>query len=174
MQDIAWNISLWLMLALAAAFIYVVMKSGEQGDAAAVQSSAGKIRSALFWVAIVAGVPITMITTTDLPYAAQSGKDTQIVKVIGSQFSWDISPMRIVAGKPVAFHVTAADATHGFAIYDESMTLLAQTQAMPEYDNVLKYTFEKAGTYKVLCLEYCGAGHHVMSEEITVVAAGGN
>ncbi len=171
MQEIAWDISLWLMLLLAAAFIYVAKKSGEEADAAEVQSGAAKVRSALFWIVLVAGVPITMMTLTDLPYAA-SDDSAQIVKVEGSQFNWDISPMQVVAGKPVAFHVTALDATHGFAIYDESMTLLAQTQAMPKYDNVLKYTFEKAGTYKILCLEYCGAGHHVMSEEITVVAGG--
>ena len=174
MQDLAWNISLWLMLLLATAFIYVVLKSGEKADAAEVQSGAGKIRTALFWILFIAGVPITMVTLTDLPYAAQSDSAAQIVKAEGSQFNWDIAPATIVAGKPVEFHVTAVDATHGFAVYDDSMTLLTQTQAMPEYTNILKYTFAKAGTYKVLCLEYCGSGHHVMSAEFTVVAAGGN
>lgn len=172
MQDIAWNISLWLMLVLAAAFIYVAMKSGEKAEAAEVQNSAGKIRSALFWILLIAGVPVAMVTLTDLPYAAQSDASAQIVKAEGSQFNWDISPTTIVAGEPVEFHVTAIDATHGFAVYDDSMTLLTQTQAMPEYTNILKYTFAKAGTYKILCLEYCGTGHHVMSEEITVVTGG--
>ena len=174
MQDLAWAISLWLMALLALAFVYVAVKSSDKADAAEVMSTAGKIRTALFWIILVAGVPITMVTLTDLPYAAQSDATAQIVKAEGSQFSWDISPTQIVAGQPVEFHVTAADATHGFAIYDDTMTLLTQTQAMPEYTNILKYTFSKAGTYKVLCLEYCGTGHHVMSEEITVVAAGGN
>lgn len=173
MQDLAWNISLWLMLSLAVAFIYVAMKSGDKAEASEVQNSAGKIRTALFWIAVVAGVPITMMTLVDLPYAAQSDATAQIVRAEGSQFYWDISPVKIVAGQPVEFHVTAADATHGFAVFDESMTLLTQTQAMPEYTNILKYTFAKAGTYKVLCLEYCGSGHHEMSAEITVVAAGG-
>ncbi len=173
MQDLAWNISLWLMLALAAAFIYVAMKSGDKAGAEEIQSSAGKIRTALFWVVVVAGVPITMMTLVDLPYAAQSDATAQIVRAEGSQFNWEISPEKIVAGQPVEFHVTAIDATHGFAVFDESMTLLTQTQAMPEYTNILKYTFAKAGTYKVLCLEYCGAGHHEMSAEINVIAAGG-
>ena len=174
MQDLAWAISLWLMSLLAIAFIFVAMKSGEKEDTAVVAGAVGKVRTALFWVLLIAGVPITMVTLADLPYAAQSDSAAQIVKAEGSQFNWDISPTTIVAGKPVEFHVTAVDATHGFAVYDETMTLLTQTQAMPEYTNILKYTFAKAGTYKVLCLEYCGSGHHVMSEEITVVAAGGN
>jgi len=173
MQELAWAISLWLMVLLAIAFIYVVMKSDDKADASAVQSGAGKIRTALFWVILIAGIPITMVTLADLPYAAKSDATAQIVKAEGSQFNWDISPEQIVAGKPVEFHVTAADATHGFAIFDEAGVLLTQTQAMPEYTNILKYTFSKAGTYKVLCLEYCGSGHHVMSAEITVVAAGG-
>lgn len=173
MQDLAWAISLWLMVLLALAFIYVVMKSGDKAEASAVAGTAGKIRSTLFWIILVAGVPVTMVTLTDLPYAAQSDTTAQIVKAEGSQFNWDISPVQIVAGKPVEFHVTAADATHGFAVFDADGTLLTQTQAMPEYTNILKYTFSKAGKYKVLCLEYCGSGHHVMEAEITVVAAGG-
>ena len=172
MQDLAWAISLWLIVLLTIAFVFVAMKSGDKADAAEIQSGAGKIRTALFWGALIAGVPITMMTLTDLPYAAQSDATAQIVKAEGSQFNWDISPEKIVAGKPVEFHVTAVDATHGFAVYDDSMTLLTQTQAMPEYTNILKYTFAKAGTYKVLCLEYCGSGHHLMSAEITVVAGG--
>lgn len=172
MQELAWAISLWLMILLALGFLFVIFKSGDKAEAAEIQGKAGKIRATLFWIALIAGVPITMFTLTDLPYAAQSDANVQIVNVEGSQFYWEIDNAPIVTGQPVEFHVRALDATHGFAIYDESMTLLAQTQAMPEYTNVLKYTFTKAGTYKVLCLEYCGVGHHEMSAEINVIAGG--
>lgn len=173
MQELAWAISLWLMILLALGFLFVIIKSGDKAEAAEIQGKAGKIRATLFWVALIAGVPITLVTLTDLPYAAQSKQaNVQVVDVEGSQFNWEIGNTPIVTGQPVEFHVRAVDATHGFAIYDESMTLLAQTQAMPEYTNVLKYTFTKAGTYKVLCLEYCGVGHHEMSTEINVVTGG--
>lgn len=173
MQELAWAISLWLMILLAIGFLFVIMKSGEKVEAAEIQGKAGKIRAALFWVILIAGVPVTMVTLADLPYAAQAERNVQIVNVEGSQFNWDIDNATINAGQPVEFHVKALDATHGFAVYDSSMRLLAQTQAMPEYTNVLKYTFSEAGTYKVLCLEYCGVGHHIMADEITVVEAGG-
>jgi len=172
MQELAWTISLWLITLLASAFLFVVIKATDKIETAEIQGKAGKIRASLFWTALVAGVPIAMVTLSDLPYAAQSRTNVQVVNVEGSQFNWDISNTPITAGQPVEFHVRAIDATHGFAIYDESMTLLAQTQAMPEYTNVLKYTFDKAGIYKVLCLEYCGVGHHEMSSEITVAAGG--
>jgi len=171
MQEIAWSVTLWLVLVLAAAFIYVVMKSGDKAEAAVVQGAAGKIRSVLFWVLLVAGVPVTMVTLADLPYAAATTEgESQVVDAVGSQWSWALSQSSVVSGRPVEFRVTAADASHGFAIYNSSMTLLAQTQAMPEYTNVLRYTFAEPGTYKVLCLEYCGVDHHNMMTEFTVVA----
>jgi cytochrome c oxidase subunit 2 len=59
---------------------------------------------------------------------------------------------------------------HGFALYDPDMRIVAQTQAMPGYTNVLRYTFREPGVYRVLCLEYCGVGHHEMTAEIKVSA----
>ena len=50
------------------------------------------------------------------------------------------------------------------------MRIVAQTQAMPGYVNVLRYTFKEPGTYQVLCLEYCGVEHHDMKTEINVAA----
>lgn len=68
----------------------------------------------------------------------------------------------------VEFHVTASDVNHDFAIYDENMTLVTQAQAMPGYVNVLRWKFDKPGEYTVLCLEYCGSGHALMSTSFTV------
>jgi len=33
---------------------------------------------------------------------------------------------------------------------------------------VLRYTFKEPGTYRVLCLEYCGVAHHEMTADIKV------
>jgi cytochrome c oxidase subunit II len=79
-----------------------------------------------------------------------------------------LSHNRVPIGQTVEFHVTSADINHGFALYDPEMHLVAQTQAMPGYTNKLNYTFSRAGTYKVLCLEYCGIAHHNMIAEIKV------
>jgi cytochrome c oxidase subunit 2 len=48
------------------------------------------------------------------------------------------------------------------------MRIVAQTQAMPGYTNILRYTFSQPGTYQVLCLEFCGLAHHDMKAEIAV------
>jgi cytochrome c oxidase subunit II len=76
-----------------------------------------------------------------------------------------------VVGKAVEFHVTGSDVNHGFGIYDPQLRLVAQTQAMPGYTNVLRHTFTKPGSYKILCLEYCGLAHHTMMAEFNVRAS---
>jgi cytochrome c oxidase subunit II len=50
------------------------------------------------------------------------------------------------------------------------MHIVAQVQAMPGYTNVLRYTFNEPGVFRVLCLEYCGAAHHEMNADINVAA----
>ncbi|MGM0904020.1 MAG: hypothetical protein ACQEXB_23310 [Bacillota bacterium] len=92
---------------------------------------------------------------------------------MGLQYNWEMSEESFTVGDKVEFNVTAKDVTHGFGLYDENLELVAQTQAMPEYENSVYYTFEKPGTYKILCLEYCSIGHHVMVKEIVVKPEGG-
>ena len=122
---------------------------------------------------ILVCVPVVGLSLTDLPYTASRDRlaGAQVVHVTGHQWRWEISPTRVVAGAPVEFRVTGADVNHGFGIYDARLRLLAQTQAMPGYTNVLYHSFEAPGVYRILCLEYCGLVHHGMVAELLVVAA---
>ena len=70
----------------------------------------------------------------------------------------------------VRFDVTSADVNHGFGIYTREGRLVAQTQAMPGYVNRLRLQFDRPGTYRVMCLEFCGLSHHVMTGVIEVTA----
>ena len=84
---------------------------------------------------------------------------------------WEISPNQAKAGTPVEFNVTSEDVNHGFALYAPDDRIVTQTQAMPGFTNRLRHTFTKPGTYRILCLEYCGLAHHNMVSEFEVVAA---
>ncbi|MGH8123286.1 MAG: cytochrome oxidase, partial [Rudaea sp.] len=97
----------------------------------------------------------------------------QVVNVRGQQWSWQIEPSTVSAGSPVEFRVTSKDVNHGFAIYAPDGLIVTQTQAMPGFTNKIVHTFTQPGTYKVMCLEYCGLGHAPMTSEFTVVAASG-
>ncbi len=67
------------------------------------------------------------------------------------------------------FSMKTTDTTHGFGLYSPDGVLLGQNQIVPGYDNYYYFQFEKPGIYKVLCMEYCGAGHQVMVSYIQVV-----
>lgn len=172
-QEQAWIITLVLMALIIAPFLIVARQASVQEEYAAIQQKAGKIRGFLFWGLVFFFTPVIVYSLTDLPYSATAGEKIEAVKVnaVGHQWYWEIDNNTVPAGQPVEFHVTSADVNHGFGIYDPEMRLVAQTQAMPEYTNVLRHTFDKPGTYKVLCLEYCGLAHHGMDAQIIVTSA---
>lgn len=41
-------------------------------------------------------------------------------------------------------------------------------EVIPGYEHVVKMTPTKAGTYAIVCNEYCGIGHHTMLGRIYV------
>lgn len=175
MQEVAWLASLSLMGVVAFGFAYVAINSGQrEADYAPLQKRAYRLRSRLFWALALVFGPTMIYTLTDLPYpdtqARAAGGTVQIVRATGHLWYWELSDKEVTAGQPVEFRVTSSDVNHGFGIYDPDMRLVAQVQAMPGYVNVLRHTFEQAGTYKILCLEYCGTVHHAMIAELKVIA----
>lgn len=174
-QDVVWDISIALMGSLAAVFAGVAAGAEvpltNYGPAIA---SAYRLRIWLFALAIVVLVGVNYRALGALPYIAnpaeQSGMAMKRADATGQQWSWTVQPNSFVVGQTVEFYVTSKDVNHGFGLYDPHMHLVAQTQAMPGFTNVLRYTFAQPGTYQVLCLEYCGLGHHIMNTQINVAA----
>jgi len=171
-QNVVLILTVSLMTVVIAVFIFVALNAGrDAGDYAPVQEKAYRLRARFFWLLLVAGVLITVVTTLDLPYAATRGElaDTgRQIEVEGRQWYWQLSDQKARQGETVVFNVTTSDVNHGFGIYDPDMRLVGQTQAMPGYANSLKFRFEKPGTYKLLCMEYCGLAHHAMISEFNV------
>ena len=171
MQETAWLITTLSVAALAAVFIWVIRASRERFEYGSIQKSGYRWRKRLFIVLVAAGVPLMGATLVKLPYAASASTGTEALYVdaMGYQWRWEISESEARVGQPVVFRVESADVNHGFGIYDESMRLVAQTQAMPGYTNELVHVFDQPGTYQILCLEYCGVAHHYMKAEFKVL-----
>lgn len=170
MQQVAWVTSVTLMSGVAAVFLWVVLSNrAPAADYAPIVEKGYALRKVLFG-ALLAVIAVTSAATLGrLPYAhAAQDQGVQVVDALGYQWYWELSRTEVKAGQPVQFRVSAADVTHGFGIYDTTLRLITQTQAMPGYTNVLNHTFDKPGVYRVLCLEYCGVSHHGMMTEITV------
>ena len=179
LQDLIWTIALVGMGLIALGFIHVIHQAGKPADDAATRKAANTsnvLRRWLFGALLVIFVGATYGTLHRFPIAPQHAAldIRQVVDVTGQQWSWQITPNTVHAGSPVEFRVTSRDVNHGFAIYAPDGRIAAQTQAMPGFTNKLVHTFTQPGTYRVMCLEYCGLGHAPMTSEFSVVAATGD
>lgn len=177
-QDVIWTVALVGIGLVSLAFIYIVGQAGKPADDAATRKAArtsSVLRRWLFGALLVLFVAVTYATLHRFPIPPQHSplEVQQVVDVVGQQWSWQIAPDTVRSGSPVEFRVTSKDVNHGFAIYAPDGRIAIQTQAMPGFTNKIVYTFARTGTYRIMCLEYCGIGHAPMTSEIKVVAASG-
>ncbi|MEO8992872.1 MAG: cytochrome C oxidase subunit II [Nitrosospira sp.] len=175
MQETAWQVSLVLMSLITFGVIYVAINSGKrEEDYGPLVKSAYGFRTKLFWGVALVFFPAMIYNLVGLPLPySESAADSklgpaQVINVIGHMWYWEMDRDEVKVGQPVEIRITSADVNHGFGIYDTNLLLVAQAQAMPNYTNVIYHTFKKEGTYRVLCMEYCGVAHHNMMTEIKV------
>jgi heme/copper-type cytochrome/quinol oxidase subunit 2 len=144
-----------------------------------------RLRRVFFITGVIAVVALLAATLTHVPYATASTRADRIVYVAARQFDFvfsdepitsaadlmqvpRIESLEIPAGQLVEFRVTSLDVNHGFGLYGPQRQIIAQTQAMPGYFNRLLVRLREPAQYKVFCLEYCAAGHHLMQTHLTV------
>lgn len=176
LQDRVWTIAMVGIGLVALAFIYVINEAGKPADDAATRKSAHTahvLRRWLFggFLLVLVGGSYATLRPFPIPLQRAPLGIDQVVEVVGIQWAWQIKPDTVQAGSPVEFRVTSKDVNHGFAIYAPDGRMRVQSQAMPGVINKIVHTFDEPGTYRVLCLEYCGVGHAPMMSRITVVAA---
>jgi cytochrome c oxidase subunit 2 len=100
----------------------------------------------------------------DKPGLHQTGAHQYDDYVIAHIFSFDPSTIQVPAGSTVTFYVTSPDVVHGFFIPNTAVNMMV----VPGWVSDDSHTFNKPGTYLLLCNEYCGAGHHFMYGSIVV------
>lgn len=123
------------------------------------------------WLLIVIALLVVLLFATIflIPYGKSAPKNSQVVKVTAFQFGWLLSRSTVKANVPVEFVLRSKDVNHDFAVYDSKGVYLFQIGVVPEYTQKLVHTFTKPGRYDILCLEYCGVGHHLMEAHFEVV-----
>jgi cytochrome c oxidase subunit 2 len=122
------------------------------------------------WLVIVVVILVALLAATIwlAPYGHSTPANAQVVRVEARQFFWQITPARVKVDRPVAFVTRATDVNHGFGVY-RGHTFIAQIQVVPGRSSTLVRTFHHTGTYTVLCLEFCGVGHHDMRSTFEVI-----
>jgi cytochrome c oxidase subunit 2 len=161
---ISYSVVVVLGVGIAVALWWSTKQRGEvEAERLAHRERTWLVAVVLFLVALLAG------TIWATPYHdTDAGAGGQIVNVRAQQFAWTISPASVRAGQAVEFRLTSTDVNHGFGVYDDRDHLVAQVQVVPGKTQKLVHTFTRPGTYRVLCLEFCGVGHHVMETTFRV------
>ena len=177
MTRIAFSLFLVLTFAIAGVFVAVARSTRRPRD---IDPYASRRLRKTFFVSFSAVLVVFLfLTLTRLPYPAEGATPDRIVHVTGKQYAFALTDVpvtsveaweqggasqvvEVASGSTVEFRVATLDVNHGFSLYAPDGELIAQTQAMPGYVNRLRVRFDRPGTYTVLCLEYCGMGHHRM------------
>lgn len=105
----------------------------------------------------------TVRTETDekIPVVAPpAGSD---IYLLGRLWSfWPI--LELEKDKTYRLHITAMDYNHGLSLQPININI----QMVPGFEHVITITPNEAGTYSIVCNEYCGIGHHRMVSRLYV------
>ena len=89
---------------------------------------------------------------------------TYEVYAVAHMWAFDPDEITIPAGSTLALYLTSTDVVHGYNIVLKGVNLMA----VPGGVSKTMITFNDPGTYRVVCHEYCGAGHQYMMGKIIV------
>ena len=79
---------------------------------------------------------------------------------------WMWTPiLKLRKGQTYRVHISSLDLQHGFSLQPINMNF----QVLPGYDHVLTFTPTSAGEFSIVCNEFCGIGHHLMTGRMIVV-----
>ena len=100
-------------------------------------------------------------TDQEIPVVAPPpGADVYLVARMWS--FWPI--LELEKDKTYRLHLSSLDYNHGFSLQPANINI----QVVPGFEHVITVTPNQAGTYGIVCNEYCGLGHHMMVSRLYV------
>ena len=90
------------------------------------------------------------------------------VSIVGQAFSFVPASVQLPVGAQVTFFATSRDVLHGYQVQNTNINV----ELIPGQVAAFDYTFDRAGTYRISCNEYCGISHQNMVGTIEVLEAG--
>jgi cytochrome c oxidase subunit 2 len=154
---------LWIGLALSWCVVLTLMMpywhfKGQQnstGEAYRVKPADFYERADKFWKANKVGEEMGVPIVQPAP-----GSDAYVV---ARMWSWN-PILKLKKDQTYRVHLSSMDLNHGFSLQPLNMNF----QVVPGYDHVLTLTPTSAGTFSIICNEFCGVGHHLMAGKIVV------
>ena len=105
----------------------------------------------------------TVRTETDMNIPVVAPPPGSDVYLLGRL--WDFWPiLELEKDQTYRLHITAMDYNHGLSIQPANINI----QMVPGFEHVITVTPNEAGTYGIVCNEYCGIGHHRMVSRMYV------
>jgi cytochrome c oxidase subunit 2 len=86
------------------------------------------------------------------------------VYLLGRTWQW-WPVLQLEKGQSYRLHLSAAEWQHGFSLQPLNINI----QVHPGYEMVTTIRPTEAGTYGLVCNEFCGIGHHTMTGKIYVI-----
>ncbi len=85
------------------------------------------------------------------------------VYILGRLWQW-WPILELETGQSYRFHISSLDLQHGFSLQPININV----QVHPGYEHVITLTPTEAGSFGIVCNEFCGIGHHLMTGKIHV------
>lgn len=113
-----------------------------------------------------ASVPtcVTNVKPFETGGLAKIGDNRYEIHVLAKMWSFEPSKIVLPVGSVADIYLESKDVTHGFHINGTNVNLMA----VPNVVNHAQIKFDHAGSYPVVCHEYCGIGHQAMNAVIEV------
>jgi len=107
---------------------------------------------------------VTYSGTYKVPHVKKLDDKTYEVYAVAKMWAFMPEDLTFPEGSTIDLYLTSDDVVHGFNIVKKGVNLMAVPGAITK----TSVTFEDAGVYRVVCHEYCGAGHQYMMGKIII------
>jgi cytochrome c oxidase subunit 2 len=130
----------------------------------------GGFFAALVYAATGLGIALPTCVSSVAPFrqgaVIDKGDNHYEVHLLAKMWAFDPPEIRLPPGADVDLYLSAQDVTHGLYIEHTTVNLMA----VPGAVNAARVHFDRAGTYAMICHEYCGVGHQNMAGKFVIGA----
>jgi cytochrome c oxidase subunit II len=173
---IFWVSAFFLALIVLLTIVFVLRYRRRAGRLDPEPSPSHDTRLELLWSAIPLALVIAMFVMSTRTYLQMTshapGADPLEIQVTARKWSWwfdhpggkGAPELHVVAGRPVELVMSATDVIHSFYVPE----FRVKQDAVPGRFTRLTFTPTTAGTFGVVCTEYCGTDHSRMTAQAVV------
>jgi cytochrome c oxidase subunit II len=110
------------------------------------------------------------VTTWALRQEPAAPAEPKTFEVIARRFAFEPATIEVTEGDRVKLLVRSADGPHGVEIKQFKVKKAVPRAKPGDEPVVIEFVASSAGSFPILCSEYCGNGHKDMTGTLVVVA----